>query len=109
MEVVDITSGLQIEVIQVSERQLDAGAVPEGAVEDQIDKIVDGIRLAFERIPRSVRELAADVAPDEFEVEFGLSLSGELKVVFVGAQGGTTFKVKAVWKKPAVTTLGSPS
>jgi hypothetical protein len=97
---VSITDDVQIEVVDVVE--IDA-AEPEGAgaeaLQDQLDKVVDAIRLAFERVPAAARNVSAELAPDEFEIEFGVSVTGKMKAIFAGAEGSTAFKVKATWKK----------
>lgn len=47
----------------------------------------------------AVREGASEAVPDELEVSFGVTLTGEAGIAIIKATGGATFTVTARWKE----------
>ncbi|MCG8328663.1 MAG: hypothetical protein MI974_13305 [Chitinophagales bacterium] len=60
----------------------------------------DKLMNTLESISNSVSETAKSLGPDEFEIELGLSISGEMGIPFVTKTASEgTLKVTIKWKK----------
>ncbi|MFJ9818744.1 CU044_2847 family protein [Streptomyces sp. NPDC101151] len=70
---------------------------PEQAL-TSLRQVGDAIVQTCEDVSAAIRERFADSAPNELEVRFGVSLSGEGGVPLVGkVKADSTFEVKARW------------
>jgi hypothetical protein len=63
----------------------------------RLDGVGDTITQACDRVKRRIDSMANEIRPDKIEMEFGVSVTGRMKYVFVGAEGNSTFKVKVTW------------
>ncbi|WP_330313282.1 hypothetical protein OHS17_19930 [Streptomyces sp. NBC_00523] len=72
---------------------------PEQALTN-LRQVGDAIVQTCEDVSAAVRERFADAAPNELEVKFGVSLSGEGGVPLVGkVKADSTFEVRACWTR----------
>jgi hypothetical protein len=63
---------------------------------ETLEKSIDDIRPAIEAVSTKIREMAKSA--DEVQVEFGITLSGELGGVIVKAGAEANFGVTLTWK-----------
>jgi hypothetical protein len=65
------------------------------------EDVISRVRPAAEAVAAQLRSLAS--APDEVQVEFGLSLSAEAGAFIAAASTEANFKVSLTWHRHAVT------
>jgi predicted nucleic acid-binding Zn-ribbon protein len=69
---------------------------------DRLDTVLDRTRPTIGRLVETLRTLA----PDEYEVEFGLKLNAEAGIVVAKTSAEGHFTIKMSWKREA--TAGDP-
>ncbi|WP_152617672.1 CU044_2847 family protein [Phaeacidiphilus oryzae] len=63
-------------------------------------QVGEAIVQTCEDVSVAVRARLVDAAPDELEIKFGVSLSGEAGVPLIGkAKADSTFEVRAKWTR----------
>lgn len=73
----------------------------------QFEKAIATIRPAANAVFSTLKEMNT---PDSIELEFGITLSGEVGAIFASAKTDANFKVKLAWKneKTAPSPTDSP-
>lgn len=67
---------------------------------DSNERSFEKLLSTLENISNSVSKTAKALQPDEFEIELGLSMSGQMGIPFITkAASEGTFKVTIKWKK----------
>jgi hypothetical protein len=103
MRAVALSDSTLVELIDVEVVELDIMGADEvsGETLEQLRARLEGLGDAIADTCTSVKgrltALGTAVQPDAVEVEFGVSVTGKMRYVFVGAEGRTTFKVKLRW------------
>lgn len=104
MQIVALNIDNTVVYVEIEEK-----VTPEGRLEGAKKKLkgaaktVDDIGEPILAVCRSMHQKAYkgmgdEIKPAQFEVEFGLSLGGEMGVPFIAkAQGEAQFKIRATW------------
>lgn len=87
-----------VEVVPVEGPLRGAAEVLEKTAQD-LKAVGVAISESCSDIFTAVREGARDAVPDELEVSFGVTLTGEAGIAIIKATGGATFTVTARWKE----------
>ncbi|MFE9495056.1 CU044_2847 family protein [Streptomyces collinus] len=94
-----------VEVIPLAVESVDQSKIlrgrgaPEQAL-TSLRQVGDAIVQTCEDVSAAIRERFAEAAPNELEVKFGVSLSGEGGVPLVGkVKADSTFEVRARWTR----------
>lgn len=66
-------------------------------LQQKIDSVLNLIKSVAESSSNSFQHIQKNAKPDEFEVSFGVKLTGEAGVVFAKAGSEGTFQIKLKW------------
>lgn len=69
-----------------------------GSLPDAFERVVDTIDSISKELVNKIKKFDRDIAPDEFEIQFGVKLSAEAGAVVAKTAGESQISVKMTYK-----------
>jgi hypothetical protein len=105
------------EIVEIEVDQRDLSPAVTLVADDDSDRTAKAtftVSSALKRVLPALSEIllnlrSATHAPDEVQIELGLSMGGETGIIFTKGTAEATFKISATWHKPSLAGPPDPA